>query len=101
MSRIYKILSAEAWRAADAVGRFEGSGIDLTDGFIHFSTAAQTSETARLHFRDQEGLVALEVEADDLGVAHLYDPLPTHCVRAVHPLPLAWDGVPTPATALR
>jgi uncharacterized protein (DUF952 family) len=114
VSRIYKILSEEAWRAADAVGRFEGSGIDLTDGFIHFSTAAQTSETARLHFRDQEGLVALEVEADDLGVAlkweparggelfpHLYDPLPTHCVRAVHPLPLAWDGVPTPATALR
>jgi len=31
--------------------------IDLKDGFIHFSTAAQLRETLRLHFAGQSGLV--------------------------------------------
>src|SRR5207248_2557230 len=48
--RIYKILSRSEWAAAHEAGRFAGSGIDLADGYIHFSTAAQAQETARRHF---------------------------------------------------
>lgn len=106
MSRIYKILPQPEWEAARASGRFEGSGIDRQDGYIHFSTAAQAQETARRHFLGQAGLVVLEVEADDLGEAlrwepsrggalfpHLYGgPLLLETVIAYGPLTRAQDG---------
>jgi len=107
MTRIYKILPRADWGAAQGVGRFEGSAVDLADGYIHFSTAAQATETARRHFAGQDDLVVLEVEADDLGDAlkwepsrggdlfpHLYGHLATGCVRAAHEAPLGPDGVP-------
>lgn len=105
--RIYKILPRAAWVAAHEAGRFEGSPLDLADGFIHFSTAAQAQETARRHFAGQAGLVVLEVEADDLGEAlrwepsrggdlfpHLYGALNAVHVRYVTEAPLDGDGVP-------
>lgn len=109
--RIYKILPRSEWTAAQAAGRFEGSAIDVQDGYIHFSTAAQAPETARRYFANLPDLVVLEVEGDDLGEAlkwepsrggdlfpHLYGVLRTGEVRAVHEAPLAPDGVPgTPA----
>ena len=104
---IYKILPRTAWASARAVGRFEGSAVDLQDGFIHFSTAAQATETARKYFTGQPDLVVLEVEADDLGVAlkwepsrggdlfpHLYAALATDAVVAVHEAPLDAAGMP-------
>jgi uncharacterized protein (DUF952 family) len=108
LSRIYKILSRADWTAAHEAQRFEGSPVDLQDGFIHFSTAAQAQETARRHFAGQADLVVLEVEADDLGEVlrwepsrggelfpHLYGPLDARHVRYVTPAPLGEDGVPT------
>jgi len=105
--RIYKILPRAAWTAAHEAGRFEGSPLDLADGFIHFSTAAQAQETARRHFAGQADLVVLEVEADDLGEAlrwepsrggdlfpHLYGALNAAQVRYVTEAPLDGDGVP-------
>jgi len=74
MARIYKILARAEWAAAEAAGRYDGSAVDLTDGFIHFSTAAQAQETARRHFAGQAGLVVLEIEADDLGQALRWEP---------------------------
>jgi len=107
LTRIYKILTAEEWAAATAAGRFEGSPVDHADGYIHFSTAAQAAETARRHFAGREGLLVLEVEADDLGEAlrwepsrggdlfpHLYGPLDAGLVRAVRAALLGADGVP-------
>lgn len=107
MSRIYKILTRAEWANAQAAGRFEGSAVDLADGFIHFSTAAQAQETARRHFAGQADLVVLAVEAGDLGAAlkyepsrggdlfpHLYGPLDVAAVRAVTEAPLDADGVP-------
>ena len=107
MSRIYKILARADWEAARAAGRFVGSAVDLADGFIHFSTAAQAQETARRHFAGQENLVVLEVEADDLGPAlkwepsrggdlfpHLYGALDAGRVLNVAEAPLGDDGVP-------
>lgn len=107
MTRIYKILSAAEWRAAQAAGSFLGSAVDLADGFIHFSTGAQAGETARRYFKDLPDLVLLEVEGDDLGAAlrwepsrggdlfpHLYDVLTPGQVRAVTEARLGPDGVP-------
>ena len=107
MARVYKILAADAWAAATRAGRFEGAAIDLTDGYIHLSTAAQAPETARLHFAGQVGLVLLRIDADRLGAAlrwepsrggqlfpHLYDALDCALVEAVTPILLGPDGVP-------
>ena len=107
MSRIYKILPRAEWTAAQAVGAFTGSAVDLADGYIHFSTRPQAAETARRHFAGQADLVVLEIEASDLGEAlvwepsrggdlfpHLYGYLPVAAVLAVTQAPLGDDGVP-------
>ena len=107
MSRVYKILSRQAWDAAVAAGRFEGAAIDLKDGYIHLSTGAQAQETARLHFRGQSGLVVAAFEADALGAAlkwepsragqlfpHLYGVLDPALAVAVTEAPLDADGAP-------
>jgi uncharacterized protein (DUF952 family) len=107
MTRVYKILPRAEWEAALQAGRFGGSAVDLADGYIHFSTAAQAPETAARHFAGKVGLVVLEVEGDDLGEAlrwepsrggdlfpHLYGDLPVAAVLRVLPAPLGEDGTP-------
>jgi len=107
LTRIYKILTQAEWRTALAAGRFEGSIVDRTDGFIHLSTAAQAQRTAELHFAGQPDLVVLELAADRLGDAlkwepsrggqlfpHLYGALDCALVEAVRAAPLGPGGVP-------
>jgi uncharacterized protein (DUF952 family) len=102
VSLIYKILPRAEWDAATATGRFDGSAIDLKDGFIHFSAGDQWAETLRLHFAGQQGLVLVAVDADRLGDAlkwelsrggalfpHLYGPLDPALAVSVIPLPEA------------
>jgi len=102
---IYKICPAPLWREAEAAGVFKGAAIDLTDGYIHFSTAEQARETAAKHFAGQADLVLVAVDAAALGAAlkyepsrggalfpHLYAALPLTAVKWVKPLPLAADG---------
>jgi uncharacterized protein (DUF952 family) len=103
---IYKIVEEESWRAAERQGRFAGAGVDLRDGFIHFSTAAQVKETAARHFTGQSGLLLVAVRSDALGEAlrwepsrggalfpHLFGELPIEAVRSVVPLPVGPAGV--------
>ncbi|MGV8995525.1 MAG: DUF952 domain-containing protein [Parvibaculaceae bacterium] len=103
MASIYKIVGDKEWRAAEAAGRFTGSAVDIKDGFIHFSTAAQTKETAAKHFVGIADLLLVEVDASVLllkwevsrGGAlfpHLYEPLPMSAVRRVVDLPLCASG---------
>jgi uncharacterized protein (DUF952 family) len=107
MALIYKICSAALWREAERAGEFTGAGIDIKDGYIHFSAADQVAETAAKHFAGQNDLVLITVEADALGGAlkwepsrggalfpHLYGSLPLSVVRSVRPLTLGADGVP-------
>ena len=107
MSLIYKILPRAAWAQAVSRGRFEGSPVDLQDGYIHFSTASQAQETAARHFRGQAGLVVAAFEAEALGAdlrwepsrggqlfPHLYGPLDPALARSVRAAPLGPDGVP-------
>jgi len=102
---IYKICNAALWRAAEAAGAFRGAGIDLRDGYIHFSSAAQVRETAAKHFAGAADLVLIAVDAGRLGGAlkweparegalfpHLYGELRLDRVLWVRPLPLGPDG---------
>jgi uncharacterized protein (DUF952 family) len=105
MTHIYKICSVPLWQQAQAAGVLNGAPIDLQDGYIHFSTAAQVRETAAKHFAGQTDLLLVAVDPDALGQAlryepsrggdlfpHLYGPLPLSAVRWVKPLPLGNDG---------
>ena len=96
MTLIYKILPREEWRAAEAAGVFEGSAVDLADGFIHFSAEDQMAETLRRHFAGQTDLLLVAVDAESLGEAlrwepsrggalfpHLYGPLQTSLAVSV------------------
>jgi uncharacterized protein (DUF952 family) len=102
---IYKLVGAEAWRAAERDGTFGGAAVDLQDGYIHFSTAAQVRDTARRHFAGHADLVLVAVDTGALGAAlrwepsrggdlfpHLYAPLEIAAVRWSAPLPLGPDG---------
>jgi len=102
---IYKIVPETLWNEARAKGVFDGAAIDLTDGFIHFSTAAQVEGTARKHFTGQAGLFLVAVNADALGdklrwepardgalFPHLYGELDVVAVTDVLDLPLRGDG---------
>ena len=73
MALIYKIVTTQAWAAAVETGRFDGAAIDLTDGFIHFSTREQVKETAAKHFAGQDGLLLVGVASQDLGDALVYE----------------------------
>ena len=71
---IYKICTEDEWRDAERNGEFTGSAIDIADGFIHFSTAAQVEETARRHFAGQTDLVLVAVDPERLGDALIWEP---------------------------
>ena len=105
MTVVYKIVSAAAWRVAEAAGVFAGAPVDLADGFIHFSTAAQVAETAAKHFAGQTDLLLVAIDGATLGDAlkwelsrggalfpHLYAPLDPRAAISVRPLPLGADG---------
>ncbi len=102
---IYKICPQVLWRDAARNGVFKGAAIDLSDGFIHFSTAEQVEETAAKHFAGQKDLVLVSVETERLGDSlkwepsrggalfpHLYGDLALAAVTRVDPLPLRPDG---------
>jgi len=102
---IYKIVPASLWQNAKDAGIFKGAAIDLTDGYIHFSTAPQARETAARHFAGQSDLLLIAVDGDALGekllfepsrggdlFPHLYADLPLSAVLWEKPLPLGPDG---------
>jgi len=102
---LYKIVTETLWQDARAAGVFRGAAIDLTDGFIHFSTAAQAVQTAALHFAGQTGLLLVAVDGAALGdklifepsrggdlFPHLYADLPLSAVLWEKPLLLDAEG---------
>jgi uncharacterized protein (DUF952 family) len=105
MNVVYKIVTVANWRAAQEAGVFLGAGVDLSDRFIHFSTAAQVEETARRHYAGVTDLLLVAVDVAKLGPAlkwepsrggelfpHLYGPLPMDAVMRADPLPPTADG---------
>ena len=103
---IYKIVPRELWQEARKAALFKGAPIDLKDGYIHFSTAAQAIETAKLHFGGESDLLLVAVDATVFGETlkwepsrggdlfpHLYGDLPLDAVLWEKPLPLWPDGL--------
>ncbi len=92
---IFKIATAADWAEAERAGVFHGSAHDKSDGFMHFSTAAQLAETLKLYYAGQDGLVLAAVDETVLGDAikwehapsrgedfpHLFKPLPLSAVK--------------------
>ncbi len=101
----YKILAAEEMRALETDGSFAGAPVDLADGYIHLSTAAQLAATVDRHFAGREGLWIAAVDLGAFGESlrweparggdlfpHLYAPLPLAAVIAYSPLEREADG---------
>lgn len=72
--QIYKIFLGPEWADLDANGETLGAPIDLADGYIHFSTAAQAAETAAKYFSGVDGLMLIAFETDQLGEAIKWEP---------------------------
>lgn len=102
---IFHMCRRDEWQAAERAGRYAGSSQDISDGFIHFSTAEQLRASAAKHRAGQDGLVLLTVDPQRLGDSlkweparggqlfpHLYGPLPVAAVERVDDLPLGPDG---------
>ena len=103
---IYKILSPEADAAMRAVGHLTPQGVDLDDGYVHFSTAAQLAGTLDKHYAGHGNLVILAVESDACGTnlrweasrggdlfPHLYGRFDEIMVAARFSLNAARDGL--------
>ncbi len=106
MDLIYKIVPKDLWQDAEARGVFAGAPVDVADGFIHLSTAAQVRGTAAHHFAGEDGLLLVGVDPQRLGAAlryepsrggalfpHLYAALNLDAVVSVAALPLGPDGL--------
>ena len=102
---IYKILTAPQWDEIRARGETSGAPVDVADGYVHFSTAAQLRETAAKHFAGQHGLWLLALDPGALGprlrwepsrggqlFPHLYGPLRHADVIRAEALPLGEGG---------
>lgn len=102
---IFKIFRTEEWAHLQQTGETTGAPIDVADGYVHFSTAAQAEETAAKHFAGADGLYLIAVDANAAGSAlkwevsrggaefpHLYRKMTLQDVLWAEPLPLQ-DGV--------
>ena len=101
---IYKIFRKDEWHAMEVAEETLGAPIDLVDGYIHFSTAAQAAETAAKYFAGVEGLMLLAVDAEKTApikwepsrggalFPHLYGALKMQDVVWAKPLPSRENG---------
>jgi len=103
---VYKVASREIYEASQEEGSFVGQPVDLKDGYIHFSTAAQLPETVRLYFAGLKGQVLFAVPVAPFGEAmkweasrggdlfpHLYAELPMSSVTQMSDLDVPADGI--------
>lgn len=102
---VYKVLTADEMATLEREARFAGAAIDVRDGYIHLSTAAQLTATVDKHFAGQADLHVAAVDAAALGEAlrweaargeqlfpHLYGVLRLETVVAYSPLERDPDG---------
>ncbi|MFM6933487.1 MAG: DUF952 domain-containing protein [Novosphingobium sp.] len=101
----YKVLTGPQMAELEEAGVFTGAPVDLADGYIHLSTAAQLTETVDKHFAGQDGLHVVAVDLEALGGAvkwepsrggqlfpHIYGDLPLSAAVAYSPLHRDDDG---------
>ena len=104
-SIIFKVVSQLEWQEAQEAGVFRGSPLDVADGFIHLSSAAQVVSTVQNYFAGRDDLVLVSVDTERLGdtlrwevsrggalFPHIYGDLPLTSVLKAVPLELKKDG---------
>jgi len=104
----YKVLTAAEVVALEQ-GLYQGAPIDVADGYIHLSTAAQLTETVHRHFAGRADLTIAAVDLGPLGALvrwessrhgqlfpHLYAPLASPMIIALGPLEWNADGTVRP-----
>mgnify|MGYP001342957591 CR=1 FL=1 len=95
MSKVFKVCYEKEWESVKNNAFFEGSEIDQSDGFIHFSTSKQLKGTLEKYFARKNHLYLLEVNTDELELVwelsrnnqlfpHLYKPLPLSAIKKIH-----------------
>ncbi|TNC71512.1 DUF952 domain-containing protein [Rubellimicrobium roseum] len=94
---IYKILRTPEWEALQAAGHSLGAPVDLQDGYVHLSTAAQVEETVAKHFAGEEGLVLLAVDETRLVPELRWEPsrggqLFPHLYRELRMADVIWSA---------
>jgi len=102
----YKVLTGPQMTELEEAGVFKGAPVDLADGYIHLSTAAQLTETVDKHFAGQDNLHVVAVDLAALGGAvkwepsrggqlfpHIYGDLPLSAAVAYGPLHRDEDGM--------
>jgi uncharacterized protein (DUF952 family) len=101
---IYKILRRPEWDAFRTAGQTLGAPVDLADGYIHFSTAAQVAETADKYFAAESDLVLVAFDPGQLGGDLRWEPsrggaLFPHLYRPLQLTEVVWDkSLPLGAT---
>lgn len=101
----YKVLLPAELDALEQDGSLAGAPVDLTDGYIHLSTATQLADTIDRHFAGQDDIRIVAVDLEVLGDAikwepsrggqlfpHLYAPLTLDAVIAYSPVAYEPDG---------
>jgi uncharacterized protein (DUF952 family) len=93
---ILKIFRRPEWDAFRKAGETRGAPVDLADGYIHFSTPAQVTETAAKHFASESDLVLVAVDPDRLGPDLRWEPsrggaLFPHLYRPLRLSDVVWD----------
>lgn len=102
----YKVLTAGELAALQRDGTWAGAPIDLADGYIHLSTAAQLTETVDRHFTGQADLAVAAIDLAAYSAEavrwepsrggqlfpHLYQPLLLETVIAYGSLKRGEDG---------
>ena len=89
----FKVLTAQQWADFERERVFRGAPVDISDGYIHLSTAEQLDATIAKYFAGQTSLMIAEVDLLLLGDAvrweparggelfpHIYAELPIHAV---------------------
>lgn len=109
----YKVLTAEQLAVLEREGRFAGAPVDLADGYVHLSTAAQLTGTVDKHFAGQDDLHVAAIDLTAYAAEkvrweesrggqlfpHLYDDLLLETVIAYGPLKRDDAGAVKPPVA--
>jgi beta-hydroxylase len=70
----FKVLTAQQWADFERERVFRGAPVDIEDGYIHLSTAAQLDTTIERYFAGQADLMIAEVDLVRLGDAVRWEP---------------------------
>ena len=102
---VYKLLTEADWAAAEMAG-VTATALDLADGYVHLSTAAQVRETARRYYSGETRVRLLRFDLAALCdvrwepsrggdlFPHLYGPLEISKAGAAWWLMPGPDGAP-------